>query len=128
MNNNTRHFTSIDEYITSFSGEIRILLKTICKIVQEIAPEAEGKISYNMPAYFLGGRLVYFCAFKKHIGFYPASMVVFRKFEDELKAFKQSGKGTIQFPYNEPLPVELIKKIAQFRVNENKQKHLRKNL
>jgi uncharacterized protein YdhG (YjbR/CyaY superfamily) len=122
MNNNMQNFTSIDRYITSFSGEIRTRLETICKFVQKIAPEAEGKISYNMPAYFLGGRLVYFCAFKKHIGFYPASMIVFRKFKDELKAFKQSGKGTIQFPYDEPLPVELIKKIILFRVKENMQR------
>lgn len=120
MNKKTRHFTSIDEYSASFSGEIRTRLETICKIVKEVAPEAEGKISYNMPAYFLGGGLVYFCAFKKHIGFYPASMVVFRKFEDELKAFKQSGKGTIQFPHDEPLPVELIKKITQFRAAGNR--------
>jgi uncharacterized protein YdhG (YjbR/CyaY superfamily) len=67
-----------------------------------------------MPAYFVGGRRVCFCAFKKHIGFYPASMVVFRKFEDALKEFEQSGKGTIRFPHDKPLPVELIKKIIQF--------------
>jgi uncharacterized protein YdhG (YjbR/CyaY superfamily) len=71
-----------------------------------------------MPAYFLGDRLVYFCAFKKHIGFYPASMVIFRKFEDELKAFKQSGKGTIQFPHNQPLPLELIKQIIKYRAKK----------
>jgi uncharacterized protein YdhG (YjbR/CyaY superfamily) len=121
MNKKRQHFNSIDDYVASSSGEIKKRLETICKIVQEIAPGAEGKISYNMPAYFLGDRLVYFCAFKKHIGFYPASMVVFRKFRDELKKFKQSGKGTVQFPYDKPLPVELVKKIIQFRVKENRQ-------
>ena len=62
---------------------------------------------------------MYFCAFKKHIGFYPASMTVFDEFRDELKGFKQSGRGTIQFPYSSNLPLGLIKKIVAFRVKEN---------
>jgi uncharacterized protein YdhG (YjbR/CyaY superfamily) len=66
--------------------------------------------------------LVYFCAFKKHIGFYPASMTVFDKFHDELKEFKQSGRGTIQFPYSSDLPLGLIKQIVEFRIEENDRK------
>ncbi|HUI72141.1 MAG TPA: DUF1801 domain-containing protein [Spirochaetia bacterium] len=111
--------TTIDEYLAAQDEEVRKRLDGICRIVRETAPKAEGRISYAMPAFFYNGRLVYFCAFKKHIGFYPASMTVFRKFKDELKGFKQSGRGTVQFPYAAPLPVGLIKKIVAFRVKEN---------
>ncbi len=77
-----------------------------------------------MPSFMFQGNLLYYGAFKNHIGFYPASKTVFEKFKDELKNYKQSGKGTVQFPYNEPLPVDQIKKIAKFRANENTRKKL----
>jgi uncharacterized protein YdhG (YjbR/CyaY superfamily) len=112
-------FMSIDEYIQSQDGEARKRLSQICKVIRDAAPQAEGKISYKMPAFFHKGRLVYFCTFKKHIGFYPASMTVFSRFRDELKGFKQSGRGTIQFPHDADLPLGLIKKIVTFRVKEN---------
>ena len=112
-------FASIDEYILSQDEEARKRLNLICKVIREAAPNAEGRISYGMPAFYYKGRLVYFCAFKKHIGFDPASMTVFSRFRDELKRFKQSGRGTVQFPHDEDLPLGLIKKIVAFRVKEN---------
>jgi uncharacterized protein YdhG (YjbR/CyaY superfamily) len=115
------HFGSVDEYLNSHNGETRERLETICNTIKQIAPDSEARISYNMPAFYWKGRLVYFCAFKKHIGFYPASMAVFHEFASELKEFKQSGRGTIQFPYTRPIPVELIKKIVQFRIKENEE-------
>ncbi len=75
-----------------------------------------------MPTFTLKGNLVHFAAFKNHIGFYPASKTVFEKFKDELKIYKQSGKGTVQFPYDKPVPLELIKKIAKLRAIENNKK------
>jgi len=117
-------FASIDEYLLSQDDEARKRLDLICKIIREAAPHAEGRISYDMPAFFYKGRLVYFCAFKKHIGFYPASMTVFDTFQDELKGFKQSGRGTIQFPHSADLPLGLIKKIVEFRIKENERKEI----
>ncbi len=113
---------SIDEYIQVRQDEVRERLHSICHVIREAAPKAEGKISYDMPAFFYKGRLVYFGAFKDHIGFYPASMTVFSRFKHELKEFKQSGHGTIQFPHAMDLPVELIRKIVEFRVKENEEK------
>ncbi len=112
-------YASIDEYLAAQEGEVRERLAQICQIVRQEAPKAEGRISYGMPAFFFDGRLVYFCAFKKHIGFYPASMTVFKEFKDELKGFKQSGRGTVQFPHDAKLPTALIRKIVAFRVREN---------
>ena len=124
METANRQFGSIAEYVAGFSGEIRQRLETICKIIEDLAPAAEGKISYNMPAYFYPGRLVYFCAFKNHIGLYPASMAVFAAFKEELRPYKQSGRGTIQFQHGEPLPADLIRAIVEFRLKENGQSRL----
>lgn len=115
-------FASIDEYIQGQDEKARKRLSQICKVISAAAPQAEGRISYRMPAFFYRGRLVYFCAFKKHIGFYPASMTVFSNFRDELKGFKQSGRGTIQFPHEAELPLGLIRKIVEFRIKENERK------
>jgi uncharacterized protein YdhG (YjbR/CyaY superfamily) len=115
-------FASIEEYLSSQDEEARKRLDAICRIIRKAAPRAEGRISYDMPAFFCNGRLVYFCAFKKHIGFYPASMTVFDEFRDELRGYKQSGRGTIQFPYDSDLPLGLIKKIVEFRIKENERK------
>lgn len=107
----------IDEYIANFSGEIKERLILIRRIIANAAPQAKEKISYQMPAFYLNGNLVYFAAHKKHIGFYPTSsaMVAFAK---ELAEFKTS-KGAIQFPYNKPLPITLVREIVLFRAKEN---------
>lgn len=110
-------FSDIDEYILQFSQELQGKLNRIRTVIKEAAPNASEKISYGMPTFYLDGNLVHFAAFKQHIGFYPTPSAV-DFFKDELKSYKTS-KGAIQFPYNKPIPYELIKKIVLFRVEEN---------
>jgi uncharacterized protein YdhG (YjbR/CyaY superfamily) len=115
-------YASIDEYIQSWPADVQKKLTQIRKLVKSVAPEAEEKISYQMPAFFLNGNLVYFSAFKNHIGFYPGSgQIVFGKFKKELEKYK-SGKGSVQFPLDEPLPLALIKGIVKYRAEENRKK------
>jgi uncharacterized protein YdhG (YjbR/CyaY superfamily) len=95
-------------------------LKEIQSIVRKLAPTAIEKISYRMPAFFLNGFIVYFAAFKNHIGFYPGASGV-AAFQDEITKYK-SAKGSIQFPHDSPLPTALIKRIVKYRVRENLQK------
>ncbi len=113
-------FTDIDSYIAEQAAEVRERLEQIRQAVKITAPNAEEVISYGMPAFKYHGMLVYFAAFKNHIGFYalPSGNEAFRK---ELSAYKQ-GKGSIQFPLDKRLPVSLIKKIVKFRVKENLKK------
>ena len=118
---------TIDDYITGFPENIRNLLQQIRSTIKKTAPEAEEKISYGIPAFKLhGSMLVYFAAFKKHIGFYPLPGAI-EAFEKEVKNFKTSGKGSIQFPLDQPIPLDLIIKIVKFRMNENFIKSLKKN-
>lgn len=118
MNYSNLKFTNIDEYIALQPKEVQTKLKQLRKIIKSTAPKAEETISYGMPAFKLNGKgLVYFAAFKSHIGFYPFPSGV-KKFNEETKAYKTS-KGAIQFPLNKPLPKTLIKKIVKFRVQEN---------
>lgn len=107
----------IDEYISSFSEEIQEILITIREIVRQEAPQAEERIRYGMPTFYLHGNLVHFAAFKKHIGFYPTPAGI-EEFAEELSPY-QSSKGAIQFPLNRPIPFELIRKIVAFRVKQN---------
>lgn len=113
--NKSKNFT---DYIKNFPPATRQRLKQIRAIVKEIAPDAEEGMSYGMPSFKLNGPLVYFAAFKKHIGFYatPSGNAAFRK---ELAGYK-TGKGSIQFPLDEPLPIRLIKKMVKFKVKENR--------
>jgi uncharacterized protein YdhG (YjbR/CyaY superfamily) len=111
-------FKSVDEYFSTLSPEIRNILQSLRQTIKKAAPDAEEIISYNMPAYKYHGMLVYFMAHKNHIGFYPGNKVVNEVFKDELKDYKTS-KGTIQFPFNKPIPMSLIKKIVLFRMQEN---------
>lgn len=111
---------AVDQYIKTFSEEIQQILKQIRKIIRENAPEAVEGINYGMPSYKIYGKpLVYFAGFKNHIGFYatPTGHAVFA---DELSQYKQ-GKGSVQFPLDKPIPFDLIKRIVEFRVNENKE-------
>ncbi|MEP6845918.1 MAG: DUF1801 domain-containing protein [Panacibacter sp.] len=114
-------YTTIDEYINAFDAGTQKLLKQVRKVIKETAPGAEESISYGMPAYKLNGKpLVYFAAFKNHIGFYatPQGHSAFAK---ELAKYKQ-GKGSVQFPIDEPLPLDLIKKITKFKVDTTEKK------
>lgn len=108
---------SIDEYILSFPPEIREILETLRKVIKESAPDAEEKISYQMPTFALHGNLVHFAACKNHIGFYPTPSAI-NAFKNELSEYK-GAKGSIQFPIKKPLPYELVSKIVKFRVAEN---------
>jgi uncharacterized protein YdhG (YjbR/CyaY superfamily) len=108
---------TIDEYIAGFPGDVQEILQKIRMTIHEAAPEAQEKISYQMPTFFLKGNLVHFAAFKEHIGFYPVPTGI-EKFKKELSVYKQ-GKGSVQFPLDQPMPYELITKIVKFRVKEN---------
>lgn len=120
MEENKITYNSVDEYISQFTPEIRSILETLRKAIKESATGAEEKISYQMPAYALNGILVYFAAYKKHIGFYPTASAI-EAFKDELSGYKQS-KGTVQFPVDKPLPYDLISRMVKFKVAENLQK------
>jgi uncharacterized protein YdhG (YjbR/CyaY superfamily) len=104
---------SVDAYIASSPPEVQPILKAIRLTVRKAAPTAEERISYRMPAYFLGGVLVYFAAFKKHIGFYPP---VYDKSLKPLIARYVGPKGNLQFPLTEPIPHALITKIIKARI------------
>ncbi len=108
---------SVIEYIESFPDDVRDRLETMRSAILRAAPMAEEYISYGMPAYKLNGALVYFAAFKKHIGFY-ATPNAHEAFSGELSRYK-TGKGSVQFPFDEPLPIDLIERMVKFRVTEN---------
>lgn len=109
--------TTIDEYIAGFPAEIQEKLRAMRATIHAAAPEATEKISYAMPTFYLQGNLVHFAAFKKHIGFFPAPSGI-EQFTQALERY-QTSKGTIQFPLSEPLPLDLVTKITEFRVQEN---------
>jgi uncharacterized protein YdhG (YjbR/CyaY superfamily) len=109
---------SIGAYILNFSPEIQEILETLRKVIKESAPDAEEKISWQMPTFVLHGNLVHFAAHKNHIGFYPGPSGI-AEFKHELSEYK-GAKGSVQFPLNKPLPYELISRIVKFRVAENK--------
>jgi uncharacterized protein YdhG (YjbR/CyaY superfamily) len=113
---------SVDEYITTFPKEIQLVLEQIRSTIKRVAPEAKETIKYEMPAYELKGPLVYFAAFKKHIGFYPISTGI-EAFKKELSIYKQ-GKGSVQFPLDKSMPLDLIAGIVAYRVKENLNKVL----
>ena len=116
----TRTFKSIDEYISSFPPNMQTLLQQIRQAIKEAAPQATEAISYQMPAFKQNGVLVWFAAFKNHIGFYPTASGI-EAFKEKLAPYKTS-KGTVQFPLNEPIPFDLIKEIVRFRVKANMDK------
>lgn len=108
---------TIDEYISGYPENVQSLLKKMRKAIKESAPDAEESITYLIPTFKLNGRrLVYFAAFKNHIAFFPTTTgrEIFGK---ELSTYK-GGKGTIQFPLDEPIPFDLVAKIVKYRVKE----------
>ena len=114
---NSKKPDTIDEYISGFPKEIQKILEQVRSVIKQAAPKAEETISYGMPAFKYNGILVYFAAFKNHIGFYalPSGNAAFKK---ELSVYK-TGKGSIQFPLDKPMPVRLISNIVKLRVKEN---------
>lgn len=111
---------SIDEYIRSTPPAVQGKLRAIRAAIKEEAPDAIEKFSYQMPTFALNGNLVHYAAFKNHIGFYPAPSGI-EHFTDELARY-QTSKGAIQFPLDEEIPLDLIRQIVRFRVQENLQK------
>jgi len=117
----TKQFETIDDYIQSFPLDIQKILQKIRKTIHKAAPDAVEGISYQMPGFKLNKKpLVYFAAWKTHIGFYatPSGNAAFKK---ELSKYK-GAKGSVQFPIAEPIPYDLIEKIVVFRVKENQNK------
>lgn len=113
-----RHtFNDIDSYIRSFPPSTQKLLEQVRAAIKSAAPDAEETISYAIPTFRLNGNLVHFAGYRDHIGFYPAPSGI-EAFKDELSKFK-GAKGSVRFPVSKPMPVELIKKIVKFRVEEN---------
>ncbi len=120
MENNKPGFVSMDEYIATFPAEIQARLQEMRAAIHAAAPEADEKISYQMPTFFLKGNLAHFAAFKNHIGFYPAPQGI-DEFKQELSMYK-GAKGSVQFPLDQPLPLDLVSRIVKFRVAENLKK------
>jgi uncharacterized protein YdhG (YjbR/CyaY superfamily) len=109
---------TVSEYIEGFSHNTRVALRQVRQTIRKAAPKAEECISYGMPGYKLAGKpLVYFAGYENHIGFYatPSGNTAFRK---ELSKYKQ-GKGSVQFPLSEPMPLALISRIVRFRMKQN---------
>ena len=112
---------TIDEYIADFPVDVQEILQKVRGAIKKAAPKAEEAISYKMPTFNLDGQyLIYFAAYKKHIGLYPAPSGD-AEFNKEISAY-QAGKGTLQFPLDEPIPYELISKIVKVRAKENSAK------
>lgn len=110
---------SIDAYIESFPEDVQKKLEELRRTIKEVAPEAEETISYRMPTFKLQGNLVHFAAFENHIEFYPTSSGI-DAFEDELSEYK-TGKGSVRFPLDEPVPYDLVREIVEYREAENTQ-------
>lgn len=111
----------IDDYIAGFPEEVQKILKKVRTTIRQTAPEAEETISYQIPTFKLNGTyLIYFAGFKNHISLYPAPRGA-EEFKKELSAY-EGGKGTVQFPLDQPIPYDLIKRIVKFKVKENQEK------
>ena len=119
--------TTINEYIAGFPRETQKVLKQIRSTIKKAVPAAAVEvISYGIPSFKLNGKgLIYYAAFKKHIGLYPAPKS-HEAFKKELAAYK-GGKGTVQFPLDQPMPLTLITRIVKFKVKENLQRTKQKD-
>jgi len=109
--------SDIDGYISKFPLHIQHILEELRSTIRKAAPEAEEKISYQMPTFVLKGNLVHFAAYSRHIGFYPTPSAI-EAFKEELAGFHYA-KGSVQFPVDQPLPLDLVSRIVAFRVKEN---------
>jgi uncharacterized protein YdhG (YjbR/CyaY superfamily) len=112
-----KSFQTVDEYISALPPSARAAMVTLRQAIGKAAPQAEEAISYNMPAFKLNGILVWYAAFKNHIGLYPRASAI-AAFKAELASYKTS-KGAIQFPIGKPIPISLVKQIVKFRIKEN---------
>jgi uncharacterized protein YdhG (YjbR/CyaY superfamily) len=110
--------TSIDDYIAGFPPDIRTRLAALRATIRRQAPDAVERISYGIPTFHLNGNLVHFAAFERHIGLYPGPTAI-EAFRKQLARYK-SAKGSVQFPHGEPLPLDLVAAIVEFRAAENR--------
>lgn len=114
-------FKTIDEYISSFPKNVQNILDKIRQMIRKEVPDANETISYGIPTFNLNGRyLIYFAAWKEHISVYPTPSGKV-PFQEELSLYS-SGKGTVKFPLDEPIPYDLVKKIVLHRIKENQEK------
>ena len=111
---------TVDQYIAAFPADVKKRIQQLRKTIKAAAPKADELISYQMPGYKYFGMLVYFAAYKNHIGFYPGAGGVL-EFYKKLSSFK-SAKGSVQFPHDRPIPYDVISKIVKFRVKQNEEK------
>lgn len=112
--------TTIDEYISAFSPDVQAILQKIRQVVQSAAPDAQETISYQMPAFKLNGILLYFAAFKKHIGLYPP-IKGDAQLEKDVSPYA-GEKGNLKFPLDQPIPFHLIERITELRVKQDSAK------
>lgn len=117
MDSKSAAYTTIDEYIARFPAETQALLTAMRATIRAAAPDAQERIAYQMPTFALKGNLVHFAAQKGYIGFYPTSSGI-AAFKDELAAYT-STPGAVRFPFDQPLPLDLIRRITEYRVAEN---------
>jgi uncharacterized protein YdhG (YjbR/CyaY superfamily) len=115
-----RDFETVDEYIGAFPEEIQVKLRELRAVICSAAPGAVEQISYQMPAFSLNGILVYVAAWKSHISLYPAPIGV-EEFQEDLSHYKTS-KGTVQFPLDKPLPLDLVRRMVEYRLKPNLEK------
>ena len=111
---------NIDEYIAGFPNKVQRILQKIRITIRKSAPSAGEAIKYQIPTFTMNGNLVHFGGFKSHIGFFPTASGV-AAFEKELQRYKHAN-GSIQFPLDEPMPIDLITRIVKFRVTQNAEK------
>ena len=112
---------NIDDYIADFPADVQEVLQKIRITIKKAAPRAEEAISYKIPTFNLKGQyLIYFAAYKKHIGLYPVPSGD-EEFNQEISIY-QAGKGTLRFPLDKPIPYKLISKIVKIRAKENSAK------
>ena len=120
MEGKKKSFTTVDEYISQFPEDVQERLQSLREVIRETVPDAQEKISYQMPTFALHGNLVHFAAYQNHIGFYPTPSGI-NAFKDRMTEYKTS-KATVQFPLDKPMPYELIQEIVKFREAENEKK------
>jgi uncharacterized protein YdhG (YjbR/CyaY superfamily) len=108
---------SIDAYIAAYPADVQALLQSVRRTITQAAPGASERISYGIPTFTLRGNLVHFAAFKQHIGLYPGAAAI-ASFKADLRAYR-SSKGAVQFPLDQPLPLQLIERIVRHRVEQD---------
>lgn len=121
-----KSYKNVDAYIADQPKQIQNLLEKLRATIRKAAPESDESISYGMPAYKFYGPLVYFGAFKDHIGFFPTPSGI-NHFADQLKNY-HTAKGTVHFEFNKPLPVRLVAEMVKFRIHENLMKQEAKKM